>query len=329
MNRVGIIGAGAWGTALAMAAQRAGRAATLWAREPEVVASISATRINALFLPGLPLDPAIAATGDLKIAADADIVLLVSPAQHLRAAAKDLSTLIPAGRPVVICAKGIELDTGALMTEAADALNHTALMVLSGPSFASEVAKGLPTALTLAAADQAQGRAVAEALSSRTFRPYLSTDVIGAQIGGAVKNVLAIGCGISEGRKLGSNAKSALLTRGLAELVRLAVARGAKAETLMGLSGLGDLVLTASSTQSRNYSLGVALGEGRTLEDILGARPSVTEGVTTAKAVVALAAKLKVDMPICTAVDRILNHDAAIDDVMRQLLERPLRAEGL
>ena len=328
MKRVGVIGAGAWGTALAMAARRAGREVVLWAREPEVAAAIAASGINSLFLPDIALDPAIRATTDLAVAVtDVDVVLLVPPAQHLRAAATALAPLIPAGRPVVICAKGIEQGTGALMTEAAEALRHASLMVLSGPTFATEVARGLPTALTLAAEDQAKGRAVAAALQSRTFRPYLSSDLIGAQIGGAVKNVLAIACGVCEGRKLGSNARAALLTRGLAELVRLAAARGARPETLMGMSGLGDLVLTASSTQSRNYSLGVALGEGRTLQEVLGARRAVTEGVTTATAVVALAARLGVEMPICTAVDWILSHDAGIDEVMARLLERPLREE--
>jgi glycerol-3-phosphate dehydrogenase (NAD(P)+) len=329
MTRVGIIGAGAWGTALAAAARRAGCQVRLWAREPEVVASIAARRVNALFLPDVTLDPEIAATTDLAEAADAEILLLVPPAQHLRTTAAALAAHVPSGRPVVICAKGIERETGALMTEAADALRHAAVMVLSGPTFAAEVARGLPTALTLAAADKDAGRTVAGTLSSRTFRPYLTTDVIGTQIGGAVKNVLAIGCGIAEGRRLGANARAALLTRGLAEIVRLAVARGGRAETLMGLSGLGDLVLTASSMQSRNYSLGVALGQGRTLADVLGERRAVTEGVTTAAAVTALAGRIGVDMPIAAAVDRILNHGAAIDDAMRALLERPLREEGV
>jgi glycerol-3-phosphate dehydrogenase (NAD(P)+) len=292
-----------------------------------LVDKINREHVNALYLPEVSLDPAISATGDLARAAQADVLLLVVPAQHLRAIATRLVPHVPAALPVVICAKGIEQGTGALMTEAAGELKSATLMVLSGPSFAGEVARGLPTALTLATSDGVRGRTVAEAIGSRTLRPYLSPDVVGAQIGGAVKNVLAIACGICDGRALGSNARAALLTRGIAELVRFAVARGGQRETLMGLSGLGDLVLTATSMQSRNYSLGVALGQGRTLEEILGARRSVTEGVTTAHAVIDLAAKLSVDMPICDAIHRILSHDAAIDDVLAGLLDRPLKDE--
>jgi glycerol-3-phosphate dehydrogenase (NAD(P)+) len=327
MQRVGIIGAGAWGTALAAAVRRAGRDVVLWALEPELVEQINRQHVNALYLPDVSLDAKIIATGDLARVAEADILLLVVPAQHLRTIADKLAPHIRAGVPLLICTKGIEQGTGALMTEAAGALKAATLMVLSGPSFAGEVAKGLPTALTLATSDAARGRSVAEAIGSRTLRPYLSQDVIGAQVGGAVKNVLAIACGISDGRNLGANARAALLTRGIAELVRFAVARGGQRETLMGLSGLGDLVLTATSLQSRNYSLGVALGQGRTLEEILGARRSVTEGVTTARAVVELAATLGIDMPICAAAHRILSHDAAIDDVLAGLLDRPLKDE--
>jgi len=327
MQRVGIIGGGAWGTALAAAVRRAGRDVTLWALEPDVVDAINTRHINTLYLPGADLDPAITATRDIARAADADVMLLVVPAQHVRAMAAQLAPHIRANTPVVICAKGIEQGTGALMTDAAAALVDTTLMVLSGPSFAGEVAKGLPTALTLATADAARGRAVATAIGSRTLRPYLSNDLIGAQVGGAVKNVLAIACGICEGRNLGANARAALLTRGIAEIVRFAVARGGQRETLMGLSGVGDLVLTATSMQSRNYSLGTALGQGRTLAEVLGARRSVTEGVTTADAVMGLAARLNVDMPICGAVNDILNRDAAIDAVMMALLDRPLKDE--
>ncbi len=328
MRHIGVIGGGAWGTALAVVARRAGRDVTLWALEPEVVAAINGQNRNPLYLPDVPLDPGIAATADMIEVAKAGIILLVAPAQHLRGMCATLSAHIKPGTPVVICAKGIERGTSALMTDVvAETLPHAAMMVLSGPTFAREVALGLPTAITLGAADQALGRKVAEAISSPTFRPYLSEDVIGAEVGGAVKNVLAIGCGMADGKGLGANARAALLTRGLAEIVRLALARGGKPETLMGLSGLGDLVLTATSLQSRNYSLGVALGKGQTLEDVLGARRSVTEGVTTAEAVVTLAAKLKIDMPICGAIDRVLNHGASIDDMLRGLLERPLRDE--
>ena len=328
MQRVGIIGGGAWGTALAEVARRAGRDVTLWALEPEVVAAINGQHRNPLYLPDVVLDPAITATADMVAVAKTDIILLVAPAQHIRKVCATLGPHIKAKTPVVVCAKGIERGTSALMTDVvAEALPQAAMMVLSGPTFAREVALGLPTAITLGASDQVLGRAVATAISSKTFRPYLSEDVVGAEVGGAVKNVLAIGCGMADGKGLGANARAALLTRGLAEIVRLALARGGKPETLMGLSGLGDLVLTATSLQSRNYSLGVALGKGQTLDEVLGARRSVTEGVTTAEAVVTLAAKLKVDMPICTAIDQVLNHGAAIDDMLRGLLERPLRDE--
>jgi glycerol-3-phosphate dehydrogenase (NAD(P)+) len=330
MQRIGVIGAGAWGTALALAAVRAGRDTVLWAREPEVLASIADAQENTLFLPGLALDPALMATGDLAEAARADAVLLVSPAQHLRAVCRSLRPHLPRGVPVIICAKGIELSSGALMSEAAAAeLPDTPLAVLSGPTFAIEVARGQPTAVTLACADAGLGMKLVEAIGSRTFRPYLSDDLIGAQVGGAVKNVLAIACGIVEGRQLGDNARAALITRGLAEIVRLGQEMGARVETLMGLSGLGDLTLTCSSLQSRNMSLGAQLGAGRQLADIMAERRSVAEGVPTAKAVVALAGRLGVDMPICAGIDAILNHGANLDQVIARLLSRPFRAEGV
>ncbi|HCX13938.1 MAG TPA: glycerol-3-phosphate acyltransferase [Rhodospirillaceae bacterium] len=328
MQRIGVIGAGAWGTALATVARRAGRDVTLWALEPEVTEAINSGCCNTVYLPDIALDPSISATGDLGRAAAADVILLVVPAQFLRSSCKNLAPHIKVGTPVVICAKGIERGTSALMTDVVlETLPTATIMVLSGPTFAREVASGRPTAITLAAADKSFGLRVAAALSSPTFRPYLSDDVIGAEVGGAVKNVLAIGCGMTEGKGLGANARAALLTRGLAEIVRLSVARGGRAETLMGLSGLGDLVLTATSSQSRNYSLGVALGEGKSLNEVLGARRSVTEGVATAEAVASLAAKLKVDMPICAAINQVLNHSAAIDDMLKGLLNRPLRHE--
>lgn len=327
-QRVGIIGGGAWGTALAVVARRAGRGVLIWALESDVITSVNDRHCNEIYLPEVALDPEIMATGDITRAATADLILLVPPAQYLRGVCVTLAPHIKAGTPVVICAKGIERGTSALMTDiVAETLPQAVMMVLSGPTFAREVALGLPTAITLGAADQVLGRKVAEAIGSPAFRPYLSDDVIGAEVGGAVKNVLAIGCGMADGKGLGANARAALLTRGLAEIVRLALARGGRPETLMGLSGLGDLVLTATSLQSRNYSLGVALGKGQTLEEVLGARRSVTEGVTTAAAVASLAAKLNVDMPICAAIDRVLNHGAVIDDMLQGLLERPLRDE--
>ncbi len=330
MRRIAIIGAGAWGTALAAVAGRAGREVMLWAREAEVVAGINAGHENALFLPGVALDAAIAATGDLgEAVAGADALLMVAPAQHTRALAAELAACVGADIPVVICAKGIEEGTGALLSEVLEkALPGRVLAVLSGPTFAAEVAGGLPTAITLASVDRDLGERLMAALGGRHFRPYWSPDVVGAQIGGAVKNVLAIACGIVAGEGLGDNARAALITRGLAEMVRLGAAKGARTETLFGLSGLGDLTLTCNSEQSRNFSLGAALGRGQALADIMGARRSVAEGVHTAASVTALAGKLGVEMPICAAVNAILHQGAAVGEAIEALLTRPFRAEG-
>ncbi len=329
MQRFGIIGGGAWGTALAQVLRRAGRDVVLWALEADVVAAINNSHSNPLFLPDVALDPGIHATGDLAEAARADALLLVVPAQHLREMGQRLATNLPARTPVLICAKGIEEESGALMSEAlAAAIPQAALAVLSGPTFAAEVANGLPTAVTLATNDAALGQKLIAAIGTREFRPYLSDDVAGAQIGGAVKNVLAIACGVVMGRGFGDNARAALITRGLAEIVRLAVAKGGKPETLMGLSGLGDLTLTCCSTQSRNHSLGLALGQGDSLEHYLSGRRSVAEGVSSASATAALAKKLGVEMPIVAAVDAILHHGAAIDQVIEALLTRPFKAEA-
>lgn len=329
-QRIGVVGSGAWGTALALAAVRAGRDTLLWAREPAVVAAMTDHRENRDYLPGVPLPADLRITGDLEELGGCDAVLLVSPAQHARTVAARLAPILRPGVPVVVCAKGIELDSFALMSEAvASSLPAgTPVAILSGPTFAVEVARGLPTAVTLACADPDLGAGLVEALGSRTFRPYRSDDVVGSQIGGAVKNVLAIACGVVEGRRLGDNARAALITRGLAEITRLALALGGRAETLMGLSGLGDLTLTCSSLQSRNMSLGAALGEGKALADILASRRSVAEGVYTAAAVVGLAAKRGVDLPICAAVDAILNRGAGLDATIDGLLSRPFRGEG-
>jgi glycerol-3-phosphate dehydrogenase (NAD(P)+) len=326
MDRIGIIGAGAWGTALAQTLARAGRSVVIWAYEPETAAAINRDHANSVFLPGVALDPGIRATSALGEAAAADAVLLAPPAQHLRALAAALG-LAP-GVPVVICSKGIEIRTGALLTEVvAQTLPQAPCAVLSGPTFAAEVARGLPTAVTLACADPALGGRLVTALGSRALRPYLADDPIGAEIGGAVKNVLAIACGIVIGRGLGENARAAIITRGLAEMMRLAEAKGGRAATLMGLSGLGDLTLTCTSPQSRNFSLGLALGEGRPLEAVLAGRPSVAEGVTSAPAAVALAQRLGIEMPIAAAVDAILHRGAAIDAVIAGLMSRPFRPE--
>ncbi len=328
MESIGIIGAGAWGTALALAARRAGRGVVLWARDPALAAEIDAAHENPRYLPGVPLDPDIRATSDLAEAAACDALLLVPPAQALREIAGQLAPHLAPARPLVVCSKGIERGSGQLMTEIlAEVLPGRAVAVLSGPTFAAEVARGLPTAVTLAAEDAALGAVLVKALGSRAFRPYLSGDIVGAQIGGAVKNVIAIACGIVTGRRLGDNARAALITRGLAEITRLGRAKGALSETLMGLSGLGDLTLTCTSTLSRNYSLGVALGEGKSLETLMAGRRSVAEGVFSAGATVALARTLDVQMPISNGVDGILNQGAPIEAAIEALLARPFRAE--
>lgn len=323
MDTIGIIGAGAWGTALALVARRAGRRATLWAHETETVAAIRERRENP-FLPGVELDPAIAATNDMAEAAAADAILLVPPAQHLRAVAAALAPHAKRDAPVIICAKGIETKTGALMSEAlAAAMPRARAGILSGPTFAAEVARDMPTAVTLATADEAAGVSLVAALASRHFRIYRSDDVIGAQLGGAVKNVIAIACGVVMGRGLGDNARAALITRGLAEIARLGRAMGAKPETIMGLSGLGDLALTCTGEQSRNLSLGIALGRGEKIADILARRRSVAEGVATAGSVVTLAARHGVEMPIAAAVDAVANKGADVDAAIAALLARP------
>lgn len=330
IQRVGILGAGAWGTALAQVAAAAGRQVTLWAFEPEVVASVTADRRNPLFLPDIPLHPEIAATGALADLAAADAVLAVTPAQHLRATLRALRPHLRADPIVVLCAKGVEQRSLALMSEVlADELPDAHAAVLSGPGFARDVARGLPTATTIACADPVLGQALVAALGLPTFRPYLTDDIVGAEIGGAVKNVIAIACGVAEGRKLGDGARAALITRGFAELSRLGQAMGARQETLSGLCGLGDLVLTCASLTSRNTSLGAALGEGRTVTDVLAERRSVAEGVASAPAVTALAKKHGVEMPICTAVDDLLAGRCDVDAAIAALLARPFRAEGV
>jgi glycerol-3-phosphate dehydrogenase (NAD(P)+) len=327
-QRAGVIGAGAWGTALAQVCARAGLDTRLWAREAEVVDAINQTRENPLFLPGVTLEDTIQATDDMADLAQADLILAVVPAQHMRATLTALAPRLRAGAPVVLCAKGVEQGSLKLMTQVlADTAPGAVAAVLSGPSFAAEVSRGLPTAVTLACADGGLGQTLAEALATPSFRPYWTQDLIGAEAGGAVKNVLAIACGIVEGRDLGRSAHAALITRGFAELTRLAVALGGEAATVAGLCGLGDLVLTCSSPQSRNMSVGLALGRGLSLQDALAGKLSVAEGVASAPAVRALARTLDVETPICEAVAAVLAGERALDDAMDRLLARPLRAE--
>ena len=328
IQSVSVIGGGAWGTALAQTLALGDKRVTLWAREADVVSDITSRHVNRSFLPGVDLDPRIRATSDLAAAAANDALLIVVPAQHVRSTLVSLARSLRSGTPVVMCAKGIEQASGKLMGDVVtEALPEAQLAVLSGPSFASDVARGLPAALTLACRNEATGRALASTLSSRQMRLYWSSDVTGAELGGAVKNVLAIAAGIVEGRGLGASAHAAIVTRGFAELRRFGEAMGARPETLLGLSGLGDLVLTCGSPQSRNMSLGRALGEGKRLNDILGSRTAVTEGVTTAAAVVRLAREKGVEMPIAEAVHAIIEGRIGVDDAIAALMQRPLKAE--
>jgi len=329
-ENVAVLGAGAWGTALAQVSAAAKRGVTLWAREPEVVEGVNHAQENPLFLPGIRLNPVIRATSELEEIGQADLILAVPPAQHMRATLKALKPHLRPGTPIVLCAKGVERGTLALMTDVlTEEIPNRTPAVLSGPGFAKDVARGLPTATTIASPDQALAQRIVATIGLPTFRPYVADDLVGAEIGGAVKNVIAIACGVAEGRKLGDGARAALITRGFAELTRLGLAMGGKAETLSGLCGLGDLVLTCASLTSRNTSLGAALGEGRKLADILAERRSVAEGMESAPAVVALAAKHNVEMPISMAVEAIVTERISIDDAITQLLARPFKAEGV
>lgn len=329
IDSVGVIGGGAWGTALAQTLRLAGRDVVIWAREPETVEDINARHVNSLFLPGVALDHGLRATDDLSEVAARDAVLMVAPAQHVRGVARELEGLMRPGQPLVNCAKGIEQSSGRLLGQVlAEVLPDARHAVLSGPSFAADVARGLPAALTIASQDEGLGRVLAERLGYKHFRLYWSDDATGVELGGAVKNVLAIAAGIVEGKGLGASAHAALVTRGFAELRRFGAAFGARPETLMGLSGLGDLVLTCGSPQSRNMSLGRALAEGEKLADVLGARRAVTEGVYTASAVVRLARERGVEMPIAEAVNAIVEGRVSVNDAISGLLARPFKAEG-
>jgi len=327
-KKVGVIGAGAWGTALAQVSTLGGNKVLLHAREAEVVDSIRSLRENSLYLGGVRLSDDITATDNLADLAECDLILAVPPAQHMRATLTAFKPYVKKGLPVVLCAKGVERGTDCLMTEVLEAvLPGAAPGVLAGPNFAKEVAQGLPSAVTIACADSALGARIAATLAGPTFRPYQSTDLIGAEAGGAIKNVLAIACGIAEGRGLGRNAHAALITRGFAEMSRMAMALGARFETMSGLCGLGDLVLTCSSPQSRNMSVGLALGQGQSLEEALAGKVSVAEGVQSAPAVVDLGRKFQVELPLCSAVNAVLTGDMCVATAIEALLSRPLKSE--
>lgn len=327
-QKMGVIGGGAWGTALAQTLATTGRDVTLWTFEPDCASAINTAHENTLYLPGVPLNPAIKATHDLANLKDCDAVLVVTPAQHMRASVANFLPHAREGLPVVLCSKGIEISTGKFMSQIIeDIMPDVVPAVLSGPSFAIDVAKGLPTAVTLACADTHIGAKLVNAIASPGFRPYYSNDVLGAEIGGAVKNVLAIVCGLVLGKGLGRSAHSAIIARGFAEMTRLGKALGCDPETLTGLCGLGDLVLTCSSEQSRNMSCGLALGQGQSLEDIMSARTAVTEGVATAPALKTLAQSAGIEMPICAAMANILDGSENIDTAITRLLSRGHKSE--
>jgi glycerol-3-phosphate dehydrogenase (NAD(P)+) len=323
---IGVIGGGAWGTALAqISAQGGTEPVLLWALEAEVVDAINSQHCNTLFLPGIPLAPSVRATGDLAALSACDVILVVAPAQHLRSV---LSRAPVGDTPLILCAKGIEAGSQLLMSEVArEACPDAPIAILSGPTFAHEVAQGLPTAVTLACEDETLADSLSKRIASPTFRPYLSSDVIGAEIGGAVKNVLAIACGVVEGARLGQNARAAVIARGFAEMRRFGLARGAQIETLTGLSGLGDLVLTCSSTSSRNFSFGKGLGEGQSAAALLADRRTVAEGAFTAPVLKSAALAVGVEMPLVEAVCTLLDGEASVAEIITAALARPIGPE--
>ncbi len=329
MAKVGIIGGGAFGTAMACVLRRQRHEVTLWAREPEVVEAINRQRANAMFLPGVALPEGIVATLDMaSTVRDAEFVLLAPPAQHMRAVTTQLRGHLAAGAPVVSCSKGIERESCTLMSEVLVAtLPQAPVAILSGPSFAAEISIDLPAGVTLACADPVLGTRLAQAIGSARFRVYLSDDLVGAQVSGVMKNVLAIACGIVTGKGLGNSMRAMLVARGLAEAVDLGLVMGARLETFLGLSGIGDIDLSCNSPQSRNMSLGIALGRGRRLAEVLGERITVQEGVHSAGAIAALADRLGVEMPIARLVDRVLNHAADLDREIDALMALPFGVE--
>jgi glycerol-3-phosphate dehydrogenase (NAD(P)+) len=324
--KLGVIGGGAWGTALAQVVSASEQETLLWAMEEEVVQAINAERQNSIFLPGVELSKSIRATSDLGELGNCDALLVVTPAQHMRSV---LETAPVANKTLVLCSKGIEERTGELLHQVAkEAWPDSQVAVLSGPTFAHEVARGLPTAVTLASERSEVAEQLRERIARPTFRIYVSDDLVGAEIGGAVKNVLAIACGVVEGKGLGQNARAALIARGFAEMRRFGIAVGASRETLSGLAGLGDLILTCSSTSSRNYSLGVGIGEGRPAAELLSNRKTVAEGAFTAPVLARLAREQGIDMPIVNAVDALIAGRASVEQVLDDLLSRPPRREG-
>lgn len=326
--KIGVVGAGAWGTALAQLAAKAGGQVTLWARENDVVTSINERHENEMFLGGVELSQNVLATTSLADIAGSDFIFMVVPAQFVRPVVTELKDHISDNAAIVLCAKGIEQSSGKLMTEVvSEIVPKSPLVVLSGPTFAREVAQGLPSAVTVASKYQQVTKRLSDAIGQPTFRPYASRDIVGAEIGGALKNVFAIACGITTGRKMGDNARAALITRSLSEMVRYGERYGAERSTMMGLCGLGDLILTCSSTQSRNMSLGIAIGEGKTVAELMDGRKTVAEGYHTSSVLAKICRDEKIDLPIVMAVNDILHEGKNVDTVITDLLNRPFVSE--
>ena len=326
--KIGVVGAGAWGTALAQLSAKAGCDVTLWAREQDVVTSINERHENEIFLDGITLSEQVTATNQLSDMAGSDFIFMVVPAQFVRSVLAELRGHISENAVIVLCAKGIEQSSGKIMTEVvSEVLPKSPLVVLSGPTFAREVANGLPSAVTIASKYQQVTKKLSEAIGQPTFRPYASRDIIGAEIGGALKNVFAIACGITTGRKMGDNARAALITRSLAEMVRFGEVHGADRSTMMGLCGLGDLILTCSSPQSRNMSLGISIGEGKSVDELMSDRKTVAEGYYTSSVLARICREEKIDLPIVMAVNDILHEGKDVDAVITDLLSRPFISE--
>ncbi|MDA0781005.1 MAG: NAD(P)H-dependent glycerol-3-phosphate dehydrogenase [Rickettsiales bacterium] len=328
ITKIGVLGAGSWGTALAVSMLRTKKEVLIWSRSEAVTSSINNERCNN-YLPDMIIPEGVSSTNNINDVIKCDVLLIVIPAQTIRENCEALKNAgIGKNVPLVICCKGIEIGTEKLMSEVVkEVLPENPIAILSGPNFANEVANGLPTCTTLACEEQESGMRLVEALGCHVFRTYYTNDIIGAQIGGAVKNVLAIACGIATGKGLGENARAAIVTRGMAEITRLCVAKGGKAETLMGLSGIGDIMLTCGSRTSRNMSFGYELGKGVSVKELTDGKAKLAEGVATAKSVSELARSLGVDMPICYAVNDIIFNNADIDKVVMSLLSRPLTVE--
>lgn len=328
MTKISIIGAGAWGTALANIISAKGKKTFLYARNASLTDEINATHENKRYLTSIPLNKNLIATSEISEALQNEIIMLVTPAQAMRKTLTQIKPLIRPEHILILCAKGLEKGSTLRMSEiASEILPNTSLAILSGPNFAHDVAQGKPAATTLATKRQNNSQYIQEVIATSTFRPYLSTDIIGVEIAGALKNVIAIACGIAHGMNMGESARASLITRGLAEISRLGIKMGAQNDTFLGLSGVGDMLLTCSSTQSRNFSLGTALGQGQSLKEILNARSSVTEGVHTAESANALAQKYDVDLPICQAIHKCINEEYPLDAMLQEMLNRPLKHE--